>query len=59
MVYKTGDIIDTYVYRVGLVDMEYSFSTAVNLFKNVIGLILVLSTNFVVRRIGDGENALW
>lgn len=59
MVYKTGDIIDTYVYRVGLVDMEYSFSTAVNLFKNVIGMVLVLITNFIVKRIGDGENALW
>ncbi len=59
MVYKTGDIIDTYVYRVGLVDMEYSLSTAVNLFKNLIGLMLVLFTNFIIRKAGDGENALW
>ena len=59
MVYSTGDIIDTYVYRIGLIDMEYSLSTAVGLFKNIIGLFLVLLTNFLVRRLNDGENALW
>lgn len=43
LVYETGDIIDTYVYRVGLISMQYSFATAVGLFKSVIsfGLIVV------------------
>lgn len=58
-VYSTGDIIDTYVYRMGLVKMDYSFSTAVGLFKNVVGLVLVVGTNAIVRRFGDGDNALW
>jgi putative aldouronate transport system permease protein len=58
-VYKTGDIIDTYVYRVGFINMDYSFSTAVNLFKNLIGLFLVVSSNAFIRRFNDGENALW
>jgi putative aldouronate transport system permease protein len=40
------DIIDTYVYRVGLGSGEYSFATAANLFKSVIGVILVLSAHF-------------
>ena len=54
-VYKTGDIIDTYVYREGLGDMKYSFSTAVGLFKNVIGFVLVLSTNAITKKInGSG-----
>jgi putative aldouronate transport system permease protein len=56
--YSTGDIIDTYVYRVGLIGMEYGYSTAVGLFKNIVGLILVLSTNAIVRRI-DPESALF
>jgi putative aldouronate transport system permease protein len=58
-VYRVGDIIDTYVYRIGLIDMQYSFSTAVGLFKNVVGLILVLTSNFIIRRLGDGEHGLW
>jgi putative aldouronate transport system permease protein len=56
--YETGDIIDTYVYRVGLVDFQYSYSTAVGLFKNVIGLVLAISTNMVVKRI-DPDSALF
>ena len=52
-VYSTGDIIDTYVYRLGLGDMRYSFATAVGLFKNVIGFILVIGTNTVAKKIND------
>jgi putative aldouronate transport system permease protein len=59
MVYSTGDIIDTYVYRVGLGQMQYSFSTAVNLFKNVIGLVLIIGVNMFIRKFGSKENALW
>ncbi len=54
-VYETGDIIDTYVYRYGIGDMKYDISTAVGLFKNIIGFILVIFTNFVAKKIGgDG-----
>ena len=42
-VYDVADIIDTYVYRIGLVELNFSLSAAVGLFKNVIGLILVVS----------------
>ena len=54
-VYKTGDIIDTYVYRYGLGEMKYSFATAVGLFKNIIAFILVVGTNLTTRRLsGEG-----
>lgn len=53
-VYETGDIIDTYVYRKGIGDMQYSVSTAVGLFKNVIGFILVTGTNYIAKRLGEG-----
>jgi putative aldouronate transport system permease protein len=44
------DILDTYVYRIGLVNMQYSFSTAASLFKGAIGLMLILSTHFLAKR---------
>lgn len=59
LVYKVGDIIDTYVYRMGLVNMDYSFSTAVGLFKNVVGLAFVLTANWIVKRITNKEQGLW
>ena len=52
-VYGVADIIDTYVYRVGLVELNFSFSAAVGLFKNVIGLILVVIVNRIARIVGD------
>jgi len=42
LVYGKGDIIDTFVYRLGLVDGNYSFSTAVGLFKSVVSLFLII-----------------
>ncbi|MFD0959052.1 ABC transporter permease [Paenibacillus chungangensis] len=40
-VYESGDIIDTMVYRMGLVSAQYSFATAIGLFKSVISLLLI------------------
>ena len=48
-----GDIIDTYVYRIGLVEFDYSYSTAIGLFKNVLGLLMLLFTNVIVNRFSD------
>jgi len=42
MVYESGDIIDTLVYRIGLLDAQYSVATAVGFFKSVISFILIL-----------------
>jgi putative aldouronate transport system permease protein len=41
-VYDSGDIVDTYVYRVGLVQAQYGFATAVGLMKSVIGFLLIV-----------------
>ncbi|MBO0603488.1 sugar ABC transporter permease [Sporosarcina sp. E16_3] len=53
MVYETGDILDTYVYRIGLIGREYSFGTAVGLFKSIIGMVLILSANNAAKRYTD------
>ncbi len=42
LVYPSGDVIDTYVYRVGLVQAQYGFATAVGLLKSVIGFVLII-----------------
>ena len=56
-VYETADIIDTYVYRVGIGDMKYAQGTAVGLFKNGIGFLLVICTNWITKRING--NGIW
>nr|WP_186323005.1 ABC transporter permease subunit [Paenibacillus xylanexedens] len=53
IVYESGDILDTYVYRIGLVGRQYSFGTAVGLFKSVIGIVLLLSANQLAKKYTD------
>lgn len=53
LVYEVADIIDTYVYRMGIVGLQYSFNTAVGLFKNIIALILVVGANYLVKKMGQ------
>lgn len=45
------DILDTYVYRIGLLQGQYSFATAANLFKGVIGTTLILITHFTSKKL--------
>lgn len=55
--YEVGDVISTFVYRMGIQKMQYSFTTAVDLFKNIISFGLVMLTNYVARKTND--YALW
>ena len=52
-VYSVSEVIATYVYKMGLEQAMYSYSTAVGLFKNVISLLLVIMTNMLAKKIGD------
>ena len=49
------EIISTYVYKVGLLDGNYGFSTAVGLFNTVINVILLISMNKIVQKMNDGK----
>lgn len=49
-----GDILDTYIYRVGLIDQQYSYTTAIGLFKSVVGLLLVMIGNTLSKK-ASGE----
>jgi len=50
LTYSTGDVLDTFTYRVGVRDGLYSFTTAIGLFKSLIGLIMVLIANFMSKK---------
>lgn len=49
-VYESGDILDTFVYRIGLLDAQYGVATAVGLFKSLVSLILISGSYFVAYR---------
>ena len=51
--YSTADVISTYVYRKGLLDQDYSYSTAVNLFNSVINFVLVFLANALSRKLTE------
>jgi putative aldouronate transport system permease protein len=51
IVYETGDVIDTYVYRVGLLGQQYSFATAIGLLKSVVSCVLILSANELSKKL--------
>lgn len=59
MVLSVSDVISTYEYRIGLLSMQYSYTTALGLFKGLVGLIFVVLTNYVVNKLTDGESGLW
>jgi putative aldouronate transport system permease protein len=50
VVYTTGDIIDTYVYRLGIVQAQYSIGTAVGLFKSAISAVLIVLSQYLANR---------
>ena len=54
----SSEIISTYVYKQGLINGDYSFSTAVGLFNTVINVILLISMNAVVKKMNDGKG-IW
>lgn len=50
-VYDVSDVISTYVYRVGLGQANFSYATAVGLFESIVGLMMVLGSNFLSKRL--------
>lgn len=57
IVYSVADTIDTYVYREGIVNLNYSYTTAVSVFKSVVSMVLVLGTNFITKKMG--QEGIW
>ena len=53
LVIETGDIIDTYVYRVGITNMQFSLATAAGLFKSVVSFVLVVTSYVCAYKFAD------
>ena len=54
-----SEIISTYVYKVGLLNRDQSFSTAIDLMNAAVNSILLITVNTITRKMGDGSNSLW
>ncbi|MBI9049184.1 MAG: sugar ABC transporter permease [Anaerolineaceae bacterium] len=52
-VYSVGDILDTWVYRQGILSFQFSLATAVGFFKGVIGLVMILVANKIAKRVAN------
>jgi putative aldouronate transport system permease protein len=50
---EVGDVFDTYVYVAGILQAQFSYSAAVGMFKSVVGLVMVLGSNWLARRVGE------
>lgn len=57
IIYDTADVISTYMFRSGILEMNYSYSTAVGLFNSLINLVLILIANAISRKVT--ETSLW
>lgn len=56
-IYDTADVISSFVYRKGLLEFGWSYSTAVGVFNSIFNLILLISANYISRKVN--ENSLW
>lgn len=57
LIYSTADVISTYLFRMGLESNNYSYATAIGLFESLVGLFLVLTSNWISRRTVD--TSIW
>jgi putative aldouronate transport system permease protein len=53
MVYSTGDIIDTWVYRIGLINLQFSLATAAGLLKSVVSFVMILVSYLMAYKFAD------
>ena len=54
---SASEIIPTYIYKIGLIDAQYSYSAAISLFNNIINIILLVTVNKIAQK--TSENSLW
>jgi putative aldouronate transport system permease protein len=56
-VYNVGDVLSTYIYRIGIGSAKFSVTTAIGLFQSFVGLVLILSANFTCKKLF--EKNIW
>lgn len=55
--YETADVIASYVYRIGIINADYSYATAINLFNSIINLVILTTANWISRKVN--ETSIW
>ena len=59
-VFRVADVFETLIYRAGIQDARFGYTTAIGMFQNVAGLMILLIVNAIIRRSADyGDYALW
>jgi len=58
-VYEVADVIPTYIYRVGIQGINFSYTAAIGMFQSIIGLIFVVNANKLARSVGDRQFGIW
>ena len=53
ILYEVSEVISTYTYRVGLGSGQYDMSTAVNLYSSAVNLVLILTANWISKKVTD------
>lgn len=53
MTYEVADVISTYVYRKGLIDADYSYSTAIGLFNSIVNIVFLVGANKISKKLGQ------
>jgi putative aldouronate transport system permease protein len=53
----SSEVISTYVYKIGVINTQYSYSAAINLFSTIVNFILLISVNKISKKIS--KNSLW
>lgn len=59
LLFETGEVFDTFVYRVGLTQFQYSYTTAIGLFRSLVGLVLIVGSNYLAKKMSGGEVGMW
>ncbi|GIP36652.1 sugar ABC transporter permease [Paenibacillus sp. J2TS4] len=55
LVYDTGEVFDTYIYRIGLLGGQFSYTTAIGIFKSIVGFILLFGANYISKKVTDNS----
>ena len=54
---QVSEVLSTYIYKLGLLNLDYGYSAAVNLFNSLVNFVLVVTVNTITRKMGG--NSLW
>ncbi len=57
VLFEVGDVFETFVYRIGIQQGNFSYASAVGLFQGIVGFVFVVSTNYAVKKMG--QDSLW